>query len=66
MTYLPWPARLPQSTPPQLRLRPPNHLPACPPAAIEADYQSAFIPLDTDLQGYFRGHLNVTLALIGC
>ena len=48
-----------------LPLTPPTRLPALP-AAIDADYRSAFIPLDTDLQGYFQGHLNVTLALVGC
>ena len=36
------------------------------PAAIDSDQQSAFIPLDTDGQGYLDGQLSVTLELVAC
>ncbi|EFN57221.1 hypothetical protein CHLNCDRAFT_21703, partial [Chlorella variabilis] len=38
----------------------------CGHSAIDADQQSAFIPLDTDRQGYFDGDLSVTLELVAC
>jgi hypothetical protein len=42
-------------------------LPVCSAAAaVDADYHSAFIPLDTDLRGYHEGQLNVTMELVAC
>lgn len=37
-----------------------------PTVAIDSDYQSAFIPLDTDKGGYAAGNLPVTLELVAC
>ncbi|KAI7835498.1 hypothetical protein COHA_010604 [Chlorella ohadii] len=38
----------------------------CGHGAIDADYQSAFIPLDTDKGGYAAGHLIVKLEEVAC
>lgn len=35
-------------------------------AAIDSDYESAFIPFDTDKGGYAAGSLPVTLELVAC
>lgn len=40
--------------------------PQSPAAAIDADYQSAFIPLDTDKAGYAAGSMTVGLELVAC
>lgn len=36
------------------------------PAAIDSDYKTAFIPLDTDGQGYLDGQIYVTVEVVVC
>ena len=62
------PASSPSPCPRCKRMAGPHAPPPAPPpsAAIDADQQSAFIPLDTDRQGYFDGDLSVTLELVAC